>query len=101
MARINTRRKGARNERRAKIILEDDGYYVCKASASLGAWDLVCFNHHHLRLVQVKTNRCRLSEKKALIRFQAPEFAVKELWIFKDRVAAPLIEVLDYDPDIV
>ena len=99
-SQINTKRKGSRNERKAKKILEDQGYYVCKASASLGVWDLVCFNYHHMRLVQVTTNRCRLSEKNALIRFHAPEFAIKELWIFKDRVTNPVIEVLAFDPEL-
>ena len=84
---INARSKGSRNERKAKREMEQDGYYVTKAGASLGEWDLVCFNMEHLRLIQVKSNYCRLEEKRRLEEFQAPDFATKELWIYKDRVA--------------
>jgi len=86
-AGINKQNKGSRNERRAKKELEQDGYYVSKAGGSLGLWDLVCFDMSHLRLIQVKTNYCRVAEREQLKEFEAPDFAVKELWVYKDRVA--------------
>jgi Holliday junction resolvase len=38
---VNTKRKGTRNEHRSKALLEAAGYAVCRAAASLGAWDLI------------------------------------------------------------
>ena len=36
---MNAKRKGTRNEHRSKAIFEAAGYAVCRAAASLGAWD--------------------------------------------------------------
>ena len=54
---VNTKAKGARNERRARALLESSGYTVIRAGASLGLFDLVAFGRSDIALVQVKSNR--------------------------------------------
>lgn len=88
------KRKGARRERQAKKILEEAGYYVVKAGASLGEFDLLAVGQKQLRMIQVKSNYCSPQEKEILELFEAPDYAIKELWIFKDRIKKPLITIL-------
>lgn len=56
---MNTKAKGARNERKIRDILLSYNWYVTKAGASLGLWDLVAINPTigDVMLIQVKTNR--------------------------------------------
>jgi Holliday junction resolvase len=93
---VNTSAKGARNERRARRLLEAAGYTVVRAGASLGLFDLVAFGRRGLVLVQVKSNRGPgRAERRQLQRFDnLPRGASKELWVFRDHCAEPKIEVL-------
>ena len=54
---MNAKAKGTRNERRAKRMLEEAGYYCVRAGGSLGLFDLAAFSRGGCRFVQVKTNR--------------------------------------------
>lgn len=54
---MNAKRKGTKNERRSKVLLESTGYAVTRAAASLGMWDLVAVSATDFCLVQVKSNR--------------------------------------------
>ena len=93
--KMNTKAKGSRRERQAKRILENAGYRVTKSSNSLGLYDLVAISQSGIRLIQVKSNFISKAEKE-LIKEDAntPKDAVKEVWIFKDRIRKPFIEVL-------
>jgi copper chaperone CopZ len=99
--RINSRKKGQRNELRAKKILEAAGYEVEKTTGSKfgsqdfwGLFDLLAMSSTQLRLVQVKTNYCRPEVKEAIKEFPCPPTITKEVWVFKDRVKEPIITVL-------
>jgi Holliday junction resolvase len=52
---MNSARKGARNERRSRDLLEAAGYAVTRAAASLGDWDLIGVGSTDVVLCQVKT----------------------------------------------
>ena len=87
--------KGARTERKAKKILESAGYFVIKAGASLGEWDLVAIGKKQCRLIQVKTNRRPgRVEMEQMREFKSPNYATKELWVWKDYAREPIIEEL-------
>ncbi len=93
---MNTSAKGGRAERRARKMLEADGYTVVRAGGSLGPFDLVAFSQAGLRLIQVKCNRPpRPAERTALARFdKLPRGATREVWLFRDRKREPQIGVL-------
>lgn len=93
---MNTSAKGARNERKARRMLEAVGYTVVRAAASLGLFDLVSFGRVGLRLVQVKTNRKPSRAERARIASfdNLPANSTREVWLFLDRQREPKIEVL-------
>jgi len=93
---MNTKAKGSRNELKAKRLLEAQGYdLVVKAGASLGVFDLIALgvDHDCVLLIQVKSNRRpgRI-EMDRLGAFQCPRFCRKQVWVFRDRQPAPIIE---------
>lgn len=84
----NPKRKGSRNELKAKKILEAARYFVVKAGGSLGLFDLVAVGIGRVVLVQVKSNRKpSKTEMRALKNFPAG-YGKKEVWIFHDRKTA-------------
>ena len=88
--------KGSRRERQARDILRAAGYFVIKAGASLGEWDLVAFNSQGLRLIHVKSNRWPGSvEMEQMREFKAPDYATKEVWRFNDGHREPTIKELE------
>lgn len=88
-------RKGRTREYRVMDILEPLGFYCCRAAGSKGLWDILAFNTKELKLIQVKCNRGPTGiEREQMELFQAPSFATKELWIFKDRIKDPIIKIL-------
>lgn len=89
---MNRKAKGGRNERKARDILEKEGYSVCKSGGSLGVWDLIAINRERIRLIQVKTNNqpSKLELDKMKL-FEAPSNTTKELWVFIDWKKQPLI----------
>lgn len=92
---MNTKAKGSRRERQTKKMLEAVGYDCTKAGASLGQFDLVCWNQKEIRMIQVKSNRCSKSERESIQEYKnVPSNCSKELWIWKDRVKEPVIEYL-------
>ncbi len=92
---MNTKAKGSRRERQARKILETAGYHVVKAGGSLGVFDLVAIGPHGARLIQVKSNeKPRPAERERLALFPCFPYCTKELWVFYDRVRAPVMETL-------
>ncbi|MEW6606046.1 MAG: hypothetical protein AB1414_01160 [bacterium] len=90
---INKKAKGARQERKAKKILELAGYNVTKVGASLGIFDLVAINRHKIKLIQVKSNYISPEEKEQIALFaNCPENTSKEIWIFRDFQKEPIIK---------
>ena len=96
-AAMKAKAKGARAERRARAMLEAQGYMVVRAGGSLGPFDLVAVSRSGVRLIQVKTNRrpCR-AEREGLEELgkRMPPGATCELWLFRDRVREPEVEAL-------
>lgn len=91
---INAKRKGGRNERRAKKELEMHGYKAMKAGASLGAFDLIAISRHLLLLVQCKSNKWPSpAERKKIEQFDAPFGAIKMLWRYNDRKVKPSLRI--------
>lgn len=90
---LNRKAKGSRNERRAKALLEDQGYRCTKAGGSLGVWDLIAISEGRVLLVQVKSNRKPpAAEMETMRAFPCPKDSVtKELWIFHDYQKLPQI----------
>jgi len=87
---VNTKRKGARAERRSIRLLEAMGYRCTRAAASLGVWDIVGIGSTDVVLVQVK---CRdWPGAAALDRmrgFPAPANVRKLVHRYRDGVARP------------
>ena len=94
--RINAKQKGARRERQVRKILESHGYLVVKAGGSLGMFDLLAVGSQLLYMIQVKSNRMPGKiEMKRIADFPCPSYAVKEIWVLKDRVKDPEIIVVE------
>jgi len=62
---MNTKAKGARAERRARAMLEADGWTVIRAGGSFGPFDLVAVSRRGVRLLQVKCVIAGLGVKNA------------------------------------
>lgn len=102
--RVNTRQKGRRNELRTKEWLEERGYAVevvpMPAKYKLqqdffGLFDLIAFRAADALLVQVKTNAKPHSRKLlAMSEFPRPAGVISQVFIWKDRVADPIIITL-------
>lgn len=87
---MNAKAKGARNERRSRLLLEAAGYRVTRAAASLGAWDLVGIGSADVVLCQVKTRDWpSAAELEALRAFAAPPNARKLLHRWRDGRRVP------------
>lgn len=101
---VNTRNKGRRNEKKAQHILEDAGYDVeltkmptkwAKQQDLFSLWDLIAVSHNEIRFIQVKSNRnAPVLEREEMKEWPCPQWASKEIWIFKDRVKKPVIKIL-------
>jgi Holliday junction resolvase-like predicted endonuclease len=92
---MNAKAKGARTEYKARKILEAAGYTCLKAGGSLGLFDLIALGSSDVRCVQVKCNGyCSAVEREQLALLVVAPNVSKEIWRFKDRVKAPLIERL-------
>src|SRR5262245_30316926 len=90
---LNTNKKGANAERRARKLLEAAGYQCFRAAGSLGVVDLIAWDATSVRFVQVKSNcACSPAEKEQLALVTRPANCSVEIWRFKDRVKDPLIE---------
>ncbi|PYU28118.1 MAG: hypothetical protein DMG32_03635 [Acidobacteria bacterium] len=77
-------------------MLEAQGWAVVRAAGSLGVFDLVAISRAGVRLVQAKTNRGpSRAESARLAAFDnLPPNATRELWLFRDSLRNPQIEVL-------
>jgi len=92
---MNRKAKGTRNERRSKALLEVAGYAVCRAAASLGAWDLIGVSATDVVLVQVKTRDWPgPAEMETLQAFTVPLNCRKLVHRWRDRQRAPDIRTV-------
>lgn len=92
---MNAKRKGTRNEHRSKAIFEVAGYAVCRAAASLGAWDLIGVSGSDVVLCQVKTRDWPgAAEMETLRAFPAPAIARKLVHRWRDRQRLPDVREL-------
>jgi Archaeal holliday junction resolvase (hjc). len=90
----NPKAKGARAERRTRVVLQAAGYYCLKAGGSLGIFDLVAIGFGDLRCIQVKagTQYCSGIEREQIQSLPLPVWATKEIWRWPDRAKEPIIE---------
>jgi hypothetical protein len=90
------RASGVRAEYRARDWLRAVGFYVVRAAGSHGAFDLVAFNAHSIRLISTKRGGATLSptERAALLAIPVPPNATREYWRVRPRASAPEIEFL-------
>jgi Holliday junction resolvase len=94
---MNAKRKGGRQERKARKVLESAGYLVTKAGGSLGLFDLVAENRQGVRHIQVKSNRLPSPverEDMLSVKNQLPENSTIEIWVYYDGQTEPRIEYL-------
>ena len=92
---MNAKRKGSRNERRSRAVLEAAGYHCTRAAASLGAWDIVGIGSADVVLVQVKTRDWPgATETETLRLFPAPPNARKLVHRWRDRQRLPDVREL-------
>jgi len=90
-----SKRKGNRNEHRSINLLKSCGYYVIRAAASLGEFDLIAMDAFSFRLIQVKTNRWPGPEERtAMLMVPRPDNATVEAWRWNDYERKPHIRVL-------
>jgi Holliday junction resolvase len=74
--------KGARLERLARAALLKQDYTVVRSAGSKGPCDLVAFNAHELRLVQVKAEGAmRPADWRKLARLKAPPGTLRQIWV--------------------
>lgn len=94
---MNCKAKGNRRERQTRALLEDAGYSVTKAGASLGVFDLIAIGADNIILVQVKSNRWPGSEELAEIRaFVCPvAVCIKRVYRWRDGCTEP--DVMNVD----
>jgi len=88
--------RGRRREHQARALLEEAGYTVLRSAGSKGCADLAAWNGTHLRLVQIKAGARGASpaEREAFARVPVPIGATREIWRFRERGQAPIVEVL-------
>lgn len=87
---MNTKAKGARNERRSRQLLEAEGYACTRAAASLGVFDIIGIGGRDVVLVQVKSNAWPGTvEVEAMQEFPAPANARKLVHRWRDRQGTP------------
>jgi hypothetical protein len=88
--------RGRRREHQARAILEAAGYTVMRSAGSKGCADLAAWNGDHLRLIQIKAGARGASpaEREAFARVPVPPMATREIWRFRERGQAPIVEVL-------
>jgi Holliday junction resolvase len=92
---MNSARKGARNERRSRDLLEAAGYAVTRAAASLGDWDLIGVGSTDVVLVQCKTRDWPGSiEMETLRSFRCPSNCRKLVHRWRDRQRVPDVREL-------
>lgn len=79
-------------------VLEDQGYACTRAAASLGVVDVVAVRKDGVKLIQIKSNRKPPGpEMEALRSFNithCPPNGTVEVWVWKDHIREPFIEVL-------
>ena len=93
---MNPYAKGAKLERRAMHILEEDGYTCTRSAGSHGPWDIVGFRGvEPARIIQVKSNISEAAAMRELKKLRAHfhTFApvTVELWVFEDGNTEPYI----------
>ena len=84
---IKTKAKGAGRERLVKSQLEEQGWCVTKAAASLGVFDLIAIHpdENMCLLIQVKSNRMPApAERERIMGFLVPKYCQKLIWVIKD-----------------
>ncbi len=92
----NPKAKGSKNERRSKKLLEKEGYLICKAGGSLGAFDLFCIGPSDVLLVQVKSNKKpRPAEMEEMRSIPTGPFVEKLVHVWKDYAREPRVIYLD------
>ncbi len=79
---------GYRAEREAKMLLEQEGYYVIRSSGSHGLVDLAAFSNKDIRLISLKVigfNEKRVFQKhqQELKAIPVCPFVRKELWVYE------------------
>ena len=95
--RVNTKRKGSRNERRSMRLLEAAGYQCTKSGASLGVWDIIAIGPTDVILLQCKSRDWPSSvEMETLRLFPAPPNCRKLVHRWRERARLP--DVRDLTP---
>jgi Holliday junction resolvase len=82
---------GYRVERKAKLMLEREGYFVIRAAGSHGKIDLAGFNKNEVRLIQLKVisygeKRVFQKEQMELKNLPVCPFIRKEFWVYEKRL---------------
>lgn len=87
-------RKGRAREWKTCKLLEAAGYTAARTAGSHGEFDVLAFNEHGFRLIQVKAGSANITpaEREFLRDLHRPENASVEVWRWKDRIREPLIE---------
>jgi Holliday junction resolvase len=92
---VNSKAKGAKNERRSMRLLEAAGYACTRSAASLGEWDIIGVSADGFVLVQVKTRDFPGAEEmETLEAFRCPANCRKLIHRWKDRSRLPDIKEL-------
>ena len=90
--KIRIYEKGIRFERRCKKKLELEGYTVIRSAGSHGPFDLVAFNHHDIRLIQVKGHTTLGSKELDYIKsIECPPFVRKCIYLYVKHKREPNI----------
>ena len=79
--------RGRRAEYRVIKKLQSDGYTTIRSAGSKGLWDVIAYNWASMQwlVIQVKVNKKPTLKEMKLLKKEKVPFAVKEVWIVKDR----------------
>jgi len=102
--RVNTVRKGNRNQNKCAKKLQAEGWQTYTARRGykgnqidvFGLFDIIAHRDGYFRFIQVKSNRCPMEVKRKIGEFLTDGVFVKrEVWVYKDHSRHnPQIEII-------
>jgi len=79
--------RGRRAEYRVIKKLKADGYTTIRSAGSKGLWDVIAYNWDNMSwlVIQVKIGKKPSLREMTKLRIEHVPFALKQIWIVKDR----------------
>lgn len=84
---MSKKSKGTYYERKARQILESQGFYVIRSAGSFGLFDLVAINPNNgkVKLIQVKSGKAKIDKQSLEQMKKFKKHFQIEIWNFKNK----------------